>query len=50
MTLPRLDNVALAVDDLDAAVGFFAEIGLEVQGGTNIEGGRHHRCPRGAES
>jgi catechol 2,3-dioxygenase-like lactoylglutathione lyase family enzyme len=38
MTLPRLDNVAIVVDDLAAAVGFFAEIGLEVQDGATIEG------------
>ncbi len=38
MTLPRLDNVAIVVDDLDAAVAFFAEIGLEVENRAHIEG------------
>ncbi len=38
MALPRLDNVAIVVDDLDAAIGFFGEIGLEVQDTANIEG------------
>ena len=34
----RMDNVAIVVDDLEAAVGFFAEIGLEVEGRADIEG------------
>ena len=38
MALPRLDNVAIVVDDLDAAVAFFAEIGLEVENRAHIEG------------
>ncbi|MGC5166496.1 VOC family protein [Luteimicrobium sp. DT211] len=38
MTVQRLDNVAVVVDDLDAAIAFFAELGLEVEGRTVIEG------------
>lgn len=38
MTLPRMDNVAIVVDDLNAAVAFFAEIGLEVENRAQIEG------------
>ena len=38
MTPPRMDNVAIVVDDLNAAVAFFAEIGLEVENRAQIEG------------
>ncbi|ARQ68807.1 VOC family protein [Streptomyces marincola] len=38
MTVQRMDNVAIVVDDLDAAVAFFTELGLEVEGRAHIEG------------
>ena len=38
MTIQRMDNVAIVVDDLDAAVAFFAELGLELEGRAHIEG------------
>jgi catechol 2,3-dioxygenase-like lactoylglutathione lyase family enzyme len=38
MTILRMDNVAIVVDDLDAAVAFFAELGLELDGKGEIEG------------
>ena len=38
MTILRMDNVAIVVDDLQAAVVFFAELGMETEGGTHIEG------------
>jgi len=38
MTVQRMDNVAIVVDDLDAAVAFFAELGLELEGKGQIEG------------
>ena len=37
-TVQRMDNVAIVVDDLDAAVAFFAELGLELDGRAEIEG------------
>jgi catechol 2,3-dioxygenase-like lactoylglutathione lyase family enzyme len=37
MTL-RIDNVAIVVDDLDAAIGFFEELGLEVEDRATVEG------------
>jgi catechol 2,3-dioxygenase-like lactoylglutathione lyase family enzyme len=37
MTL-RMDNVLVVVDDLEAAKAFFAELGLEVDGETQVEG------------
>jgi catechol 2,3-dioxygenase-like lactoylglutathione lyase family enzyme len=36
--LERMDNVGIVVESLDAAVSFFAELGLELEGRTTIEG------------
>ncbi|MFD7033601.1 VOC family protein [Streptomyces sp. NPDC059917] len=38
MTLVRMDNVGIVVEDLDAAVTFFTELGMELEGRTPIEG------------
>ena len=38
MTLERMDNVLIVVDDLEAAKAFFAELGLELEGETTVEG------------
>ncbi|MEU0404786.1 VOC family protein [Streptomyces sp. NPDC006197] len=38
MTLQRMDNVGIVVEDLDAAVAFFTELGMEVEGRAQIEG------------
>jgi catechol 2,3-dioxygenase-like lactoylglutathione lyase family enzyme len=38
MTLPRMDNVLIVVDDLEAAKAFFAELGLELEGEATNEG------------
>ncbi|RXZ48342.1 VOC family protein [Agromyces binzhouensis] len=38
MTIRRIDNVAIVVDDLDAAIAFFAELGMELEGRAHIEG------------
>jgi catechol 2,3-dioxygenase-like lactoylglutathione lyase family enzyme len=38
MTIKRMDNVLLVVDDLKAAIAFFAELGLELEGETTVEG------------
>jgi catechol 2,3-dioxygenase-like lactoylglutathione lyase family enzyme len=38
MTLMRMDNVLLVVDDLEAAVAFFAALGLELEGQANVDG------------
>lgn len=34
----RMDNVGIVVEDLDAAIEFFAELGLELEGRATIEG------------
>ncbi|WP_030994354.1 VOC family protein [Streptomyces sp. NRRL F-5630] len=38
MTVQRMDNVAVVVDDLAAAVAFFLALGLELEGEAEIEG------------
>ena len=38
MTLQRMDNVGIVVESLDAAVSFFGELGLELEGRGTIEG------------
>ena len=38
VTLQRMDNVGIVVESLDAAVAFFAELGLELEGRATIEG------------
>jgi catechol 2,3-dioxygenase-like lactoylglutathione lyase family enzyme len=39
MTLQRMDNVLIVVEDLEAAKAFFAELGMELEGETTVEGG-----------
>jgi catechol 2,3-dioxygenase-like lactoylglutathione lyase family enzyme len=38
MTLKRMDNVGIVVDDLAATIDFFRELGLELEGRTTVEG------------
>ncbi|AJW96092.1 glyoxalase [Burkholderia gladioli] len=38
MTVKRMDNVGIVVEDLDAAIGFFTELGLDLEGRAPIEG------------
>jgi catechol 2,3-dioxygenase-like lactoylglutathione lyase family enzyme len=38
VTIQRMDNVGIVVDDLDAAVAFFTELGMEMEGRMQIEG------------
>ena len=38
MAIKRMDNVGIVVDDLDAAIAFFHELGLDVEGRAMIEG------------
>ena len=32
MSVKRMDNVGIVVEDLDAAIEFFTELGLELEG------------------
>ena len=38
MTIQRMDNVGIVVDDLEAAIAFFVELGMELEGRGPIEG------------
>ena len=38
MTLERMDNVGIMVESLDAAISFFTERGLKLEGRSMIEG------------
>ncbi len=38
MALKRMDNIGIVVDDLEGAIDFFRELGLELEGRTMIEG------------
>jgi catechol 2,3-dioxygenase-like lactoylglutathione lyase family enzyme len=38
MTVKRMDNVGIVVESLDAAISFFAELGLELEGRATVEG------------
>ena len=38
MTVRRMDNVLIVVDDLEAVKAFFIELGLELEGETTVEG------------
>ena len=38
MTIQRMDNVLIVVDDLDAVISFFVELGMELEGKGPIEG------------
>jgi len=38
MTIKRMDNVLIVVEDLQAATAFFAELGMELEGETQVEG------------
>ena len=43
MTIQRMDNVGIVVDDLAAATAFFVELGLELEGEATVEGRRVDR-------
>ena len=38
MAIQRMDNVAIVVDDLQATIAFFVELGMELDGQQSIEG------------
>ena len=43
MALKRMDNVGIVVDDLEATIAFFLELGLELEGRAMVEGERAGR-------
>jgi catechol 2,3-dioxygenase-like lactoylglutathione lyase family enzyme len=38
MTIQRMDNVGIVVDDLEAAIAFFVELGMKLEGEATVEG------------
>jgi len=38
MTLKRMDNMGIVVEDLDETIDFFTELGLELEGRAMVEG------------
>jgi catechol 2,3-dioxygenase-like lactoylglutathione lyase family enzyme len=38
MTIKRMDNVGIVFDDLEAAIAFFVELGMELEGKMFVEG------------
>jgi catechol 2,3-dioxygenase-like lactoylglutathione lyase family enzyme len=38
MTIRRMDNVSIIVEDLATAIAFFVELGLELEGEMPVEG------------
>ncbi|MER6466234.1 VOC family protein [Streptomyces sp. NPDC001288] len=44
MAIQRMDNVGIVVEDLDAAVAYFEELGMELEGRAQVEGLVADRC------
>ncbi|MFJ6707954.1 MULTISPECIES: VOC family protein [unclassified Streptomyces] len=44
MAIQRMDNVGIVVEDLDAAVAYFEELGMELEGRARVEGLVADRC------
>jgi hypothetical protein len=38
MTIQRMDNIGIVVDDLKAATAFFIELGVGLEGEASVEG------------
>ena len=47
MTIQRMDNVLIVVDDLDAVVSFFVELGMELENKGADRGTLGGACHRG---
>ncbi|MEU9749110.1 VOC family protein [Streptomyces niveus] len=44
MAIQRMDNVGIVVEDMDAAVAFFVELGMELEGTAEVKGLVADRC------
>jgi catechol 2,3-dioxygenase-like lactoylglutathione lyase family enzyme len=44
MAIQRMDNVGIVVDDLDAAVAYFVELGMELEGTAEVQGPVADQC------
>src|SRR5438874_1819521 len=43
MTIQRMDHVGVVVDDVEAAMAFFVDLGMELEGEAPVEGPRVDR-------
>ena len=44
MAIQRMDNVGIVVEDLEAAIAFFVELGMELEGRAEVEGPVADQC------
>ncbi|MFC8074448.1 VOC family protein [Streptomyces sp. NPDC057307] len=44
MAIQRMDNVGIVVEDLDAAIAFFVELGMELEGRAEVKGPVADQC------
>ena len=44
MAIQRMDNVGIVVEDMDAVIAFFVELGMELEGRGQVEGPFADQC------
>ncbi|MFG2621206.1 VOC family protein [Streptomyces sp. NPDC048507] len=44
MAVQRMDNVGIVVEDMDAAIAYFVELGMELEGTAEVSGPVADRC------
>ncbi|WP_353943656.1 VOC family protein [Streptomyces sp. HUAS MG91] len=44
MAIQRMDNVGIVVEDMDAAIAYFVELGMELEGRAEVKGPVADRC------
>ncbi|WP_327711125.1 VOC family protein [Streptomyces sp. NBC_00464] len=44
MAIQRMDNVGIVVEDMDAAIAFFVELGMELEGRAEVQGPVADQC------
>ncbi|MER7925888.1 MULTISPECIES: VOC family protein [unclassified Streptomyces] len=44
MAIQRMDNVGIVVDDMEAAIAFFLELGMELEGRGEVQGAFADQC------
>ena len=44
MAIQRMDNVGIVVEDMDSAIAFFVELGMELEGRAEVQGRFADQC------
>ena len=44
MAIQRMDNVGIVVEDMDSAIAFFVELGMELEGRAEVQGRFADKC------